>query len=1052
MTLTELAIKRPSLVVVVFLALGTLGIFGYFQLSYELLPRISIPVVTISTLYPGASPSEVENSVSKPIEDAVSSMDKISTLRSISYEGLSTVVIEFKRSASVDVALQDAQRKVNSVLPDLPKDARPPVLQKMSLDEAPVIRMAATGNLPSRDFYQFLKDYVQPAISRIEGVGQVKLVGGDVREIKINLDAEKIRSYGLSISRVAQAVAASNLDFPTGTIKGEQTQYVVRVAGKFGSIDDLRNLIVSRNPQGGEVRLRDVGEVEDGQADMTTASRINGRSAVGLLILKQSDANTVDVSKRVRKAIGELERAYAAKGLRFEIGQDQSLFTLEAANAVMSDLLMAILLVAAVMFLFLHSFRSSFIVLLAIPSSLVASLLAMWVFHFSLNLMTLLALSLVIGILVDDSIVVLENIQHHLEDGEDRRTAALRGRNEIGFAALSITLVDVAVFVPLSVVAGLIGDIMREFAISVVCATLMSLLVSFTLTPLLASRFSRREQTSDKTLYGRFGIWFERRLHRLRELYLKILQYSLGNPGKVLLAVALIFVASLSLPALGLIGNEFMKESDRGEFVLQLELPPRSTIENTNRVTSQVERIIAGFPEVSKVLASVGTGESGTISNNASELVVTLVPRNRRSRSTDEVARQISERARQIPGTKVYVNKIFFTGETSETPVQILLSGNDADSLQATADRVAAALKITPGITDVKFSSEQGKTEIRVEIDRQKMAALGLTVFDVGTALKVALTGDDGSKYREGPNEYTIRIALDKFDRSNPESIGKLSFVNPAGQLIELQQFAQVYQGTGPTKLERTDRSPSLRVSAYTDGRPLGTIVQNFQKIFQGRTAPGTTLSYEGEEKRRSEGFESLLLALAAAILFVYFIMVALYDSFVYPFVVMFSLPVAIVGALGALALTGNALSIFSILGMIMLMGLVAKNAILLVDRANQNRSRGMNAAEALLEAGHARLRPILMTTVAMVFGMLPIALAKGAGAEWKNGLAWALIGGLTSSLFLTLVLVPIVYVYVDKFRYTAPALIRHPFTILTRIFREEKSLHQLPPLEGRKT
>ena len=1012
MTLTELSIKRPSLIIVIFLALGTLGIYGYFQLRYELLPKINVPVVTVVTVYPGASPAEVENSVTRPIEDAVSGVDKIASVRSTSYEGQSVVVVEFEPSADINLAMQDAQRKVNSVILELPQDARTPVLQKVSLDETPVISAGVTSRMPPREFYQFLEEQIKPAFSALNGVGQVNLIGGIQREIRINLDAEKINAYGLSIAQVAQRVNASNLDFPTGTIQSKTTESVVRIAGRFESLADLRNLIVSRSQSGSEIRLKDIAEVEDGQAEVTSISRINGKPSVGINILKQSDANTVSVSELIKAEIQKLEQQYAYIDLKFEISQDQSIYTLEAADAVKFDLMLAILLVAAVMFLFLHSLRNSLIVLVAIPSSLVASLLVMWMFDFSLNLLTLLALSLVIGILVDDSIVVLENIYHHLEKGEPSALAALRGRNEIGFAALSITMVDVVVFVPLALITGLIGDLMREFSIVIVCSTLMSLFVSFTITPMLASRFSKLETVNEKSLMGRFAKWFESQFNRLTARYLTILDYSLNNPIKILFATALIFFGSLALPALGLIGSEFIAQSDEGEFVVQLELAPRSSIDHTNRVARQAEQMIAKIPEVERIFTKVGTGAQGTSAKNQAEITVSLVPREKRQLATAEVSMQVKKALSRIPGVRVITS----SGGASAAPIQIMVSGSNPDSINVTARNVADALKKTPGVTDVKFSAEQGKPEIRIEIERQKMAAFGWSVADVGTALQVALTGNDDSKFREGGNDYTIRIILDRFDRTNAEDIAKLTFINPAGQKIQLQQFANIYQSTGPTKLERTNRNPSLTVSAFTDGRPSGSIVSNFQKLFNNRIAGGTTVSFEGDQKNMEESFQSLLVALAAGILFVYFIMVALYNSFISPFIVLFSIPVAITGALAALALTGESLSIFSMLGMVMLVGLVAKNAILLVDRANDNKSaRFLPSREAIMEAGKSRIRPIFMTTLSMVFGMLPIALAKGAGSEWKNGLAWALIGGLTSSMFLTLVVVPIVYMYMDK-------------------------------------
>ncbi|MGE5430083.1 MAG: efflux RND transporter permease subunit, partial [Syntrophomonadaceae bacterium] len=462
--------------------------------------------------------------------------------------------------------------------------------------------------------------------------------------------------------------------------------------------------------------------------------------------------------------------------------------------------------------------------------------------------------------------------------------------------------------------------------------------------------------------------------------------------------------------------------------IVALELPPGSTLSNTNRVTQQVERIISDIPGVKKILTNVGRGANRQVLNNASEITVTLLPKDERPKSTKEVADIIKQKARLIPDARVYINLIGVTGESGEAPVFIQITGRRPDSIVATARMVADALGKTPGITEIKLSSEQGKPETRVDIDRQKMANFGITVFDVGTTLQVALTGNDDSKYREGQYEYPIRIMLDRFDRSNMEDISKLSLVNYKGSQVPLEQFANVYQSLGPTKLERQNRNPSMIVSAYTDGRPIGTIMASFTGILGSKKAQGTYISLEGDEKMRSEGMDSLMLALIAAIIFVYLIMVLLFDSFVYPFVVLFSIPLALIGALIALAVTNNALSIFSMLGVIMMIGLVAKNAILIVERTNFQREQGLNVNEALVEAGNSRIRPILMTTLAMVFGMLPIATASGAGSEWKNGLAWALIGGLTSSMFLTLIVVPVVYTKIDKLRRSIPGLFKEPF------------------------
>jgi HAE1 family hydrophobic/amphiphilic exporter-1 len=1029
MTITELSIKRPSLVVVVFSALAVVGLFSYSLLKYELLPKISSPFVTITTIYPGASPNEVQNSVSKVIEDAVSGLDKVSAVNATSSEGVSFVSIEFDQSANVNIALQEAQRKVNEVVAKLPDGSKTPTISKFALDELPVLRMGVTSSMPSREFYQLLKDHIQPQLSKLEGVAQITLLGGEEREIRINLDAQKLRSYGLSVLQVVQAVKTSNLDFPAGKVKEGETQYVVRIAGKFNSLEDVRNLIVAQSKQGGNITLADVGEVQDGKKDFTTLSRINGVTSVGMLIQKQSDANSVDVSSNVRKELPKLERAYTNINLKFDIAQDGSTFTKDAADAVKHDLMLAIVLVAIVMLAFLHSIRNSVIVMIAIPASMVSTFIAMYAFGLTLNLMTLLGLSLVVGILVDDSIVVLENIYRRLEMGEDKRTAALRGRNEIGFAAVSITLVDVVVFLPLSLVSGLIGNIMREFALTVVFSTLMSLFVSFTITPVLASRFAKLEHLSRNSILGAFALWFEDQYKKITALYLRTLRWSLANSGKVALMVVAVLVASFALVPLGFIGTEFIAVADRGEFTVTIEMAPGSTIENTNYATQKVERILTDIPEVKKMFVTVGSSSEGLVgqtSNNSAELAVALVPREDRTKSTDDISRDIKAKVASIPGAKVRVSPIGIFGTANQSPIQLLIGGTDYDEVTKTAQRVADIVRLIPGTADVRLSAEDGKPETRIELDRQKMASLGLTLADVGATLRVAFSGDEDSKFREGNTEYSMRIVLDEFDRSRTSDVGNLTVLNRRGQLIQLKQFADVYQTTGPTKLQRRDRNFAVTVFSQVVGRPSGSIGADIKKALVGALPDGITVSYLGDLKNQSDGFGSLGLALMAAVLFMYMIMVALYDSYIYPLVVMFSVPVAMVGALLALALTMKALSIFSMLGIIMLVGLVGKNAILLVDRANQMKAeQGLSTYDALLEAGETRLRPILMTTVAMVFGMLPIAISAQAGAEWKSGLAWAIVGGLTSSLLLTLVLVPIVYTKVDAWKVKLPAFAR---------------------------
>jgi HAE1 family hydrophobic/amphiphilic exporter-1 len=963
-----------------------------------------------------------------------------------SAEGVSVVSIEFDQSADVNVSAQDAERKVNEVVILLPAGSKTPTVTKFALDERPVLRMGVSSSMPNREFYQLLKDRIQPQLSRVPGVAQVSLIGGDEREIRINLDAQKLRSYGLSILQVTQAIKTSNVDFPTGKVKDGATQYVVRVAGKLTSVDELRSLVIAQSREGGDIKLSDIAEVQDGQKEYTTQSRVNGVTSVGIQITKQSDANSVDVSALVREELPKLETLFKDIHLKFDIAQDASLFTLDAANAVKHDLFLAIFFVALVMLAFLHSVRNSVIVMIAIPASMISTFIGMYVFDMSLNLMTLLGLSLVVGILVDDSIVVLENIYRHLEKGDERHVAALKGRNEIGFAALSITLVDVVVFLPLSLVSGLVGNIMREFALVVVFSTLMSLFVSFTVTPLLASRFAKLELLSRTSILGRFGTWFENAFRALTAQYLRILRWSLRNRGKVAVATLALFIASFALVPLGFIGSEFMSVVDRGEFAVIIELEPGSTFEHTNDVTQQVEKIVADQPEVEKLIASVGFSSEGFMNqsyNNIAELDVTLKPRGERERSTDDVGKEIKSRIGDIAGAKVRVNPIGIFGTANQTPIQLMVSGSDYDEVRVAAARVAEIVKTIPGSADVRLSAEDGKPETRIEIDRQKMATLGLNLAEVGAAMRVAFNGDDDSKFRDGSAEYGMRIVLDEFDRSKISDVAGMTFLNRKGQLIELKQFAKIYQATGPSKLQRQDRNYSVTVFSQAVGRPSGSIGEDIRKQLAGVLPAGITVSYMGDLKNQAEGFGKMGLALIAAILFVYMIMVALYDSYIYPFVVLFSIPVAMIGALLALALTMKSLSIFSILGIIMLVGLVGKNAILLVDRTNQMRKEEkLGTFDALLEAAQTRLRPILMTTMSMVVGMSPIALSMSPGSEWKSGLAWALIGGLLSSLLLTLVLVPVVYTKVDQWSESVPVLIR-------RLLKRPVRVKAAEPLTG---
>lgn len=1022
MKITEISIKRPSIILVLFIILTFLGLSSYSKLSYELLPKFSAPIVTITAVYPGASPNEVENTVTKELEDAVSSMENVDKITATSYEGLSVIVVQLRNEANVDIALQDAQRKVNAILGELPEDVKSPSLGKFSLDDLPIMRLGVSADINATELYDLVEQRIQPNLSKIPGVAQINLIGGEEREIRVNVNNEKLQAFRLSLPQLVQLIETSNLDFPTGKIKTQEEQVLIRLAGKYTNLDDLRNLVVAKNPQGGLVRLGDVAEVQDTKKETSLVNRIDLQNSIGISVQKQSDANAVSVSELVRQELTELEKIYAKENLQFKIAQDSSEYTLEAADAVIHDLILAVILVAAIMLLFLHSLRNSIIVMVAIPLSLIATFIGMSFFGFTLNLMSLLGLSLVVGILVDDAIVVIENIYRHMEMGKSRVQAAYDGVKEIGFTVVSITLVIVVVFLPIALTTGLISNIMRQFSIVVVIATLLSLLVSFTMVPYLYSRFGRLEHITGKNLFGKVILGFEKMLDGFTSWIQNLLRWALRHRAITLGGAILLFFASFALVGAGFIGSEFVAQGDRGEFIVVLEYPKKTSVDQNNVMTRQIEEYIANKPEVVSIFTSIGqTSESGMGTSQStsykSEINVKLVGEDKRDVSSDVYGVLLkNEILERFPGVLVKSTPISMLGTGNQAPIQLIVTGPGYDTVMTFANRLKEEVRKVEGTQEVKLSVEAGNPEVVVTTDRTKMAELGLDLQTVGATMQFAFSGNTDAKYRQGEYEYDINIRFDEYDRESVEDIKALTFVNRFGQLVRLDQFADVRESSGPSRLERFNRITSVTVNSQLLGRSSGTVAAEIQSIIDGMDKPaGVEVRFGGNQENQEESFSQLGFAFLTSILLVYLIMVALYDNFVYPFVVLFSIPLAMIGALFALALAGQTLSIFTILGIIMLIGLVAKNAILVVDFTNQLKAKGLPTNEALLEATKERLRPVLMTTIAMVVGMLPVALASGAGAAWKNGLAWSIIGGLTSSMFLTLIVVPVVYQLVDR-------------------------------------
>jgi HAE1 family hydrophobic/amphiphilic exporter-1 len=1029
MNITEISIKRPSLIIVLFSVFTLLGFIGYKNLSYELMPDFNQPVVVIKTVYPGAEPNEVENSVSRKIEDALSNLEGVDYLVTKSLPNASIIIANLKYGTNLDKTMQDAQRYIDNIRKDLPQDILSPVMSKVSPNDLPIMSISASSNLPATEFYQKMKDEYLPQIQQIKGVAEITILGGEEREIQVKANQDKLKLYKVSLFQVVEAINRSGLDLPAGKVQTNTENNSVRLTGKFTTLEDIKNVQVAMPIQGSPVYVKDVATVIDGIKETKSISRYNGKNGIGLLLKKQGDANAVDVSKLVRATFKKIEEQNIAASTQFIIADDSTDNTIAAVNSVVFDLILAVILVSLVMLLFLRSFRNSLIVIVAIPTSLVTAFAVMWLLGYTLNLMTLLAMSLIIGILVDDAVVVLENIQKHLDKGKDKSIAAMDGRMEIGFAALSITLVDVVVFLPILFLQVFVADMLKQFSVVVVTSTLTSLLVGFTLTPWLASRIGKKEDLKPTNFFNRFLLWFEEQLEIFTNWYGVKLTWVLSHKLIFTGIVLLLFAMTLAIVKQGIIGKELISTGDQGKFRMALEFDKFTSIQQNNLIAQQIENYILKQPEVLTVFSNIGgpstgIGSLGVGALNKTEFTIQL--RNKKNELQEK-------NLKKIP-TELFMKKLRedlkskFSGINfsmaalglvpRSAPIEITLSGSNLNLVMKTGNDLKSIVEKIPGADNVRLSVEQGSPEYKIIPNKDKMQRLGLTTAYVGINLRSAFTGNDDATLTENGTEYPIRIWLDEFNRQNFEDVQKLSIINPQGIPLEISQFANVEQDVSPSLLERKDRQPAVSLTADALGRPSGTVADEVLAYINKNPLPnGIQMTWGSDIKRQNDSFGALGAVLLVSFLLIYLILVALYDNFIYPFVVLFSIPVAIIGAFLALNLTMNNLSLFALLGLIMLMGLVVKNAILIVDFTNQLKAEGVHFKEAIIQAGKGRMRPILMTTLSMAIGMFPIAMASGTGSEWKNGLAWVIIGGLLSSLILTVFLVPMIYYLVDSLK-----------------------------------
>lgn len=1022
MNITEIAIKRPSLIIVIFSVFTLLGIIGYQNLGYELLPDFNQPVVVIKTIYPGADPKEVETSVSEKIESALSNLEGVDFLETKSMPNASVIIANLKYGTSVDKSMQDAQRYIDNIKKDLPADIQGPIMSKVSPNDLPIISISASSTLSETEFYQKMVDEYLPQIQQLKGVAEISLLGGQEREIQINVDQNRLSRYKISLSQLTDAINRSGVDLPAGKVQNQTEGNSVRFTGKFKSTEDLLNVQIAMPLLNNPVYVRDVANITDGIKDAESVSRYNGNIGIGILIKKQGDANAVEVSKLVREKLKEIEAQNTDDKVKFIVADDSTDKTIAAVDSVVFDLFLAVILVSIVMLLFLHSYRNSLIVLISIPTSLVTAFAVMWLLGYTLNLMTLLAMSLIIGILVDDAIVVLENIQRHLDMGKEKHEAAMAGRMEIGYSAMSITLVDVVVFLPILFLQVFVADMLKQFSVVVITSTLTSLFVGFTLTPWLASRIGKKEDLQPSNLFNKFLLSFEHALDRFIEAYGRQLEWVLKHKLIFTGGILILFILTLAIMKQGIIGKEMMSTGDQGKFRLNMEFDKTITVSQNNILSSEIEQYLIHHPDVESVFSNIagpatGIGSLGVAESHKSEFTVQLKPAEQRNVDTETFMKQLLTDLRSdYQGINFSTALIALLPKGA--PVKITLSGKNSKQTLEAGKQLKAAIQNIPGADNVQLSVQEGSPEFKVIPDKEKMQKLGLTSAYLGLTLRTAFAGNDDATITENGIEYPVVIRIDEFDRRHFEDVRRLQIITPTGQAVELSQFADVVQDYSPSMLERYDRVPSVTLTAESFGRPSGTLADEVIAYVKANPLPdGIEMHWGADIKTQDESFGALGSVLLISFILIYLIMVALYDSYIYPFVALFGIPVALIGALLALNLSLNHLTLFAQLGLIMLMGLVTKNAILIVDFTNQLKSEGKHFKDALVIAGKERMRPILMTTLAMAIGMLPIALGKGTASEWKNGLAWVIIGGLLSSLILTVYLVPLVYFTVDSIK-----------------------------------
>ena len=1034
MWLTRVSINNPVFAAMIMLALMVIGLLATFRMKVEEFPNIEFPFVVVNTVYSGASPEVIETDITKKIEDQVNTIAGVKEVTSVTQQGLSQVIVQFDLNIPSDVAAQNVRDKLALVTPTFRDEVTTPIVAQYNPADAPVVSVTFRSDKMSlRELSTYLDNTVKKQLQTVTGVGRVDILGGRQRQIRVLLNPTQMNAYKVSVNQISNALRSENVELPVGTINNQNQEMVIQVNGLVKTPNEFNQIIVAQNRSSTgaivPVYLSQVAQVVDGQAEAESASLQNGQPAVAMDIIKMSDANVIDVVDKTQQRLAEIQSTLPP-GVTMTVVADSSKSIRGSLNNVVRTLIEGAILAVFIVWLFLGSWRSTIITGLTLPISLLGTLAAIWTFGFSINMMTLLALALCIGLLIDDAIVVRENIVRHVGMGKHHRQAALDGTQEIGLAVLATTLVIVAVFLPVAFMGGIIGRFFYQFGVTVSTAVLLSLFVSFTLDPMLSSIWPdpdaahQHDRVNERVSFRKRPIaWlldgFQRLLDRLTNLYSHILAWSLRHR----LITVLIAIGSLvaAFFAVGLVGKEFVPQADMNEIKVKFETPVNANLDYTQQKAAQVNAVLQSFPEVTNTYATVNAmSYSG---NNRVQVNVSLVPKDERTRGLDALNRAMREQLQQVGGIKVTsVAAAAMAVSGGLKPIMISIKGNDLNELQRLSNECMQKLSNVNGLVDLESTLKQPKSMVNVTINREAANDAGLSIGQIGQALRPLLAGDNVSTFKDdNGNNIDVNVRLNDDNRQTISQLQSMylssSRMDSNGQpiLIPLSQVANFSETLGAPQINRRSLFREVVVQANTDGRPAGDIGADITKIQnEMKLPPGYSFAVQGSNKDMAESIGYATTALGLAIVFIYMLLGSQFNSFLYPVAIMASLPLSLIGVFFALFLFGSSLNMFSIIGIIMLMGLVCKNAILLIDFIKESLSNGLSRTESIMLAGQTRLRPILMTTAAMVMGMVPLALGIGEGSEQQAPMAHAIIGGVITSTLLTLIVVPVIYTYLD--------------------------------------